>query len=76
MKLFILIAFIAYCLAINMPCSTAQQCPANSYCQANNMCACNTGYIGDCTIPANLLNSTSISLILDSNKTTFFYTNP
>ena len=76
MKFLILVTLVVCSFAINVPCATTQQCPTNSYCQPNNMCACNTGFIGDCTTAANSLTSDSISLVLQSNKTTFFYTEP
>ena len=51
-------------LAIDQSCP----CPTNSKCiESNQMCACESGFIGDCSTPARILDASSITVQLTQN---------
>lgn len=59
--------------AIDQPCP----CPTNSNCLANNnMCACNTGFIGNCSTPAQVISSNPQSIFVGQNVQTLLQTSP
>ena len=62
---------------IDQSCSTTAPCPANANCiGSNSMCACNSGFIGNCNIPATAISTTPITASLTSGQTALFYMVP
>lgn len=61
--------------AIYQPCYGGSICPANSFCGFRSYCVCNTGYILNCSTPAqNITNNPLIATI--TNGYSYFVIEP
>ena len=74
-KVLLIICFVMVQISsIYQSCSTDTDCPSNSYCGFRNYCACNSGWIMNCSTPAQQINGDILTTTITQSYTYFVIT--